>query len=495
MADLFGTYDKRIKLTIDHTKIDDTLTDFPVTVFFTAAQAEEIFTEFDADEDFDRGQFALGDDTLLKAEKEWFSYYSFNVLTGGTASADNEYSGDYNADKAFDNNEGTRWATQPTAYPHWLKYDLGVSVTKTVSKIRIKMYTDANNDSKSFTFAGSNNDSDWTTLLLDQTADSDAWQEFLFSNTTAYRYYKINWTDDWSGTNDSCSVFEIEGMEAEPKAIYHVKIPSVSSSVDTDYYFYYDNNADHNTSYIGIIGSATAAEVWVDYAAVYHMADNTTSTILDSTSNNNDGTKTSANNPIEASGKIGQGQDFSDDAITHPTLLDVMPDDLTMEALIKTSTVIPDAQYIVQKENITGEDRISLGLEGNKPRIWGEAGNAGNVTLLGTDNMAIDTFYYVAGVHTHTAALKLYLNTTEYTGNVLGNINDGTDKDFYIGRDWQDNWEFNGVIDEVRISSIARTAAWLKATYNSLWDSLLTYGSEETKPVEEEGNALFWFNF
>ena len=38
-------------------------------------------------------------------------------------------------------------------------------------------------------------------------------------------------------------------------------------------------------------------------------------------------------------------------------------------------------------------------------------------------------------------------------------------------------------MDEVRFSSIPRTATWLKGTKNTLWDTLLTYGAEETEPV------------
>jgi len=38
-------YSKRVKLTIDHTKVDSDLTDFPVTVFFTSTQANQVFDE------------------------------------------------------------------------------------------------------------------------------------------------------------------------------------------------------------------------------------------------------------------------------------------------------------------------------------------------------------------------------------------------------------------------------------------------------------------
>ena len=39
MADLFGTYDKRIKFTADHTKIDADVTWFPVMAQFGQLQA------------------------------------------------------------------------------------------------------------------------------------------------------------------------------------------------------------------------------------------------------------------------------------------------------------------------------------------------------------------------------------------------------------------------------------------------------------------------
>jgi hypothetical protein len=72
-ADLYGTYDQRIKLTVQQADIDADLTWFPVTVSFTAAQGEEIFAEFDADEDFDRVAFTTDDEeTQIYADCELF---------------------------------------------------------------------------------------------------------------------------------------------------------------------------------------------------------------------------------------------------------------------------------------------------------------------------------------------------------------------------------------------------------------------------------------
>jgi len=337
-------YDQRIKLTIDHTKIDDTLTNFPVTAFFTAAQAEEIFTEFDADEDFDRGQFALGDNTLLKAEKELFDV-------------------------------------------------------------------------------------------------------------------------------------------SESKAVYHVKIPSISPSVDTDYYFYYDNNADHNTSYIGATGSVTAAEVWVDYAAVYHMADATTSTILDSTSNSNDGTKKATNEPIEVVGKVGQGQDFdgTDDTISNSISY---VGAFSFEWVLKPDTI---TNYNQTLRAINSWGSFTAHTEANGGLYVGtDVSTRFTPTDTGINVYVADTYVHMVYTYDGTNG-RLYKNGSllcgpkaQDTPNAWGG--------FVFG--YTDSNTIDGIIDESRFYNEAFSAAWIKATYNTLWDSLLTYGSEETG-----GNALFWFNF
>ena len=52
---------------------------------------------------------------------------------------------------------------------------------------------------------------------------------------------------------------------------------------------------------------------------------------------------------------------------------------------------------------------------------------------------------------------------------------------YYVGTTYYG--AFDGIIDESHISSVVRTAGWVKAEYNSLWDTLLTYGSEETEGI------------
>ncbi len=349
MAWLSG-YSKRIKLTIDYNKIDSSLSNFPVTVFFTSSQGEEIFDEFDADSDYMKCAFTSNDGTTqLYAEKELFDV-------------------------------------------------------------------------------------------------------------------------------------------SEEKAIYHVKVPSISSSANTIIYYYFDNSHSDNTDYIGAIGTTAGANVWdSNFKAVYHMVDDTTSTIKDSTSNNNDGTKKGANEPIEATGKVGQGQSFdgSNDYITGANPSVNVP--VTVEAIVARGSVV--SGRIFHYDNSTSNYAIIIGqnsLGGDNIVFAVGASNASltnGVALTATKG----TFYHLVGVFTSSSAKTIYQNGVVKTGKTDDALG-GSKANQYLNLGRRaDNTRFADCkIDEFRFSSTDRSAAWIKATYNSLWDTLLTYGSAEmSKNINE----------
>lgn len=139
--------------------------------------------------------------------------YDVDFLTGGTASANEYHSAGYEADKAFDDDfTTTRWVdVGGSSFPDWLKYDLGVAVTKTAEQYTITCNY-AVRSPRDFLFQGSNNDSDWDDL--DTQVDVTGWtgmNTFTFSNSTAYRYYRLYITDNnGDAYND---ITEIEAME------------------------------------------------------------------------------------------------------------------------------------------------------------------------------------------------------------------------------------------------------------------------------------------
>jgi len=137
--------------------------------------------------------------------------YGSDILSGGTPSADLYYS-TRTPDKACDNNLTTYWQVYNQGVcPHWWKYDLGEGVTKVARRVTIKNHAIAGINE--FKVQGSNNDSDWDDLYTGNCNDNADVQTFNFTNTTAYRYYRIYITSSYTAQN--LAVYEFEIMEAD----------------------------------------------------------------------------------------------------------------------------------------------------------------------------------------------------------------------------------------------------------------------------------------
>jgi hypothetical protein len=282
---------------------------------------------------------------------------------------------------------------------------------------------------------------------------------------------------------------EIEKWDnANESAIIHVSLSgwSISSSTDTDFYMYYDVDHADNDTYIGDIDSTPGHSVWdSNFKFVCHLVDETTSTVKDSTSNGNDGTKVSANNPVEAVGKIGQAQDFSSDYINLGNVANESNHSITLEASVNVD-VFPEPglpSYVIGKGydgSIEAYYFRILNQSGTLRFDVGSYDGSSHETIWDIVGWNTGEWHHIAGVYTGTA-WKLYFDGTEKASTTT----DGPESnlmDVFIGAFHNQGSPyryFDGKIDESKISDINRSAAWIKATYNTLWDTLLTYGSEE----------------
>ena len=126
-------------------------------------------------------------------------------------------------------------------------------------------------------------------LAVNITSGSDFWTNAPTSGT------HVRFTSS-DGTTEL--KFEVESYDTSGNdAWWHVKVPALSSSVDTEIYIYYD--ADTPSS------GEDATNVWdASFQAVYHL----TSDENDSTLNANNGT--AQNGPARVTGAIDQALDF-----------------------------------------------------------------------------------------------------------------------------------------------------------------------------------------
>lgn len=156
--------------------------------------------------------------------------YAADVITGygsdqiPTMSSDSAPSGASSADsvdgasaawKAFDKDNATSWSSANSAYPHYLKYDFGVAVTKTAQQYTIKgkSANAATESPSAWTFEGSNDNSAWTVLdtRSAQSFTNGELKTYQFTNAVAYRYYKLNCS---AGPGNYASFAELSIMES-----------------------------------------------------------------------------------------------------------------------------------------------------------------------------------------------------------------------------------------------------------------------------------------
>jgi hypothetical protein len=302
---------------------------------------------------------------------------------------------------------------------------------------------------------------------------------------------------------------EIEKWDhANKQAWLWVKAPSVSSTVDTDLYLYYDITQADNTNYVGDPESTPARAVWdSDYKVTYHMNDKTTSSVADSTSNAYTGTKKGANEPIEATGKVDTGQDFdgSNDYLrnTSTTILANQVTNATIEAWVRVDSA-PASGVTQQVFALVTSPNGSTGYlgyiryynDGGTFKLRGSFSGSGATVADNTLTLTVDTWYHLVVVKAGTT-ITVYkdgapLANTGTQGTAFDYTTESTG--FTVGgnRLTPPTYPWNGMVDEVRVSATNRPAAWIKATYETSRDHLLDWGSEEigSQHYERLGTAL-----
>jgi len=281
---------------------------------------------------------------------------------------------------------------------------------------------------------------------------------------------------------------EIESFDASTGTlIAWINIPFISSNQDTTFYLYYGNPNSIDQSY--------PQKTWdSNYIMVQHMKDTTTLTISDSTVHNNDGTKTGANEPIQITGKIGNGQEFdgSNDRIdlSSPVIgTGVKTVSMWYYADGGTDTAVFSNCF---EGGSSEDDGIGIWhLGGNKIHFYlGDAGAPGVPGhFMVTTSSAIATigkWHYVTCSYDGTT-LSIYINTTLAGSTTTKGPNPevaGSQNLRFGGRHLDSAYNFNGKLDEIRVSNVTRNASWISTEYNNQNSpsTFLSIGPEEPHP-------------
>jgi hypothetical protein len=288
-------------------------------------------------------------------------------------------------------------------------------------------------------------------------------------------------------------LFDQEYSASEAQLVAWVRVPSLSTSVDTVIRMYYSNST---------MGSRQNPEsVWdSDYEAIYHLHDD----IVDSTINSRSGTNGGS---ADVAGIIGDGQDFerndNSDNINIGTW-SVSGIDITIQAWVKFESFdLGDARILSKNSGLDDGAQAHvwmLGTETSPNRLRGRikvggSDSSGTTTVVATSgDLTIDTWY---------------LTTLIYDRPYIRLLLDGVSAGSFI---WEgslrvNNWPItignsptgfkpiDAIIDEVRISSITRSDDWLLTEYNNQYDpsSFYSVGVENAVSLQPPNANYFSF--
>ena len=256
---------------------------------------------------------------------------------------------------------------------------------------------------------------------------------------------------------------EIEKFDGSTgELVAWVEVPSLSTG--TVIYMYYGNDT------CGSQQNATGT--WdTNHKGVWHLNE-TSGTHYDSTSNDNDGTPNGGVTQ-DATGPMNgaDGFDGSDDYVNcgQGASLNITAASITIEGWINMDADPGDGNWYdcISKPTYnfylggTATDVTTLcawfTIGGENKDIWGK----GDIDI----NPGNDTYCVVTYDGTD---VKAYVNgQLDYTELLSGSIDDSADDDLIIGAFSPPAAYFDGIIDEVRVSNTARSAEWIKISYNN----------------------------
>lgn len=253
----------------------------------------------------------------------------------------------------------------------------------------------------------------------------------------------------------------------------------------------FDDATELTVEYGGAPDVASPARVWTpSYEGVWHLAEGAA---LDASEHARDGTPVGdlAINP----GHVGTALELDDtdrEYVAVPAAASVSLPRLTVSAWVTLdapSLSTSGFSTIVTREyEDTDRDDFLIGVNGQGRYVFGLATNATDGVVVGPA-FAFGAWTHVAGTWDGVTA-RLYVDgELRAESDVAGAALTASPTPVFLGagrnkissgpRSNADDDYANGIVDEVRLESTARSAAWIAADVASTSDAVITYGAIE----------------
>jgi len=239
-----------------------------------------------------------------------------------------------------------------------------------------------------------------------------------------------------------------------------VQVSTVSHSADTSIFMYYGNSAASDQQ--------NKTGTWNNnYVAVYHLPNGSTLSANDSTSNGLNGTLSGATPPAAASGQIdGAGTfDGTSSYVDAGTSALFNPTTITASAWVYLNGSPPNYGNIMEKDfNLGWRWRVNTGSPNVQVIDRGVTNTVTSVATLPTNTWTYLTF---TG---NTSGISIFINGVADTTNggiAWGHGSSANTMRLGYGTGVGNDEYFKGTLDELRVSSIARSPDWVATEYNN----------------------------
>jgi len=292
---------------------------------------------------------------------------------------------------------------------------------------------------------------------------------------------------------------EIETFDASSgELVAWIYIPTLSSSNNTVFYMYYGNPNSIDQTY--------PQKTWdTNYILVYHMNDYTESMIKDITNNDNNGIKHGTTHPAESTGKIGKAQYFNGNVSCYMSSSKNIAhgsNPWTYECWYKADSYghsedpYPTEPYSIFFSMATGSPtnclaiNIALRNSENRYRCYMDSHGANGYSYTDNLNVFDNQWHHAVVVRDNGASqFKIYIDgSPDYI--VVSSISPGytiQTTQLEIGAIhvyYPNRMYYEGVLDEIRVSSITRSPQWISTSFNNQNNpaDFLFIGPEESGP-------------
>ena len=289
----------------------------------------------------------------------------------------------------------------------------------------------------------------------------------------------IRFSSDQAGSSRlACEIVTFSLDDANDEAEIWVNVASVSSSADTSIWVWYSKAAESQPAEGAAFGQHATWDT--NFKGVWHLNESSggAAAVKDSTGEGND--LTDGGSPtFGAAGKVGDAISFDgdNDQLALAGGLDYTTN-LTLSAWGNLTDLTEQFATIIEKANRNQspeEIQYWFGIDGSGYIIFWAKDGSGNWAQFTDDQNTVATgtlkhvavtydtgtvYTYIDGIQSDTGALGLNPLVSSIGPFTVG-------EGFTAGEALGDNYEWQGILDEIRVSNDDRAVEWINAGFEN----------------------------